>query len=98
MEKIYMKYYNADGDLCLVIVDEYENIYVMNKDKLEVSKITPMGDLEMVLEDVDFEQGDLYVQKGYKRNFLEHIYDLRYDMDATLIGKIIQNTVEFETD
>lgn len=92
MEKIYMKYCNSDGDICLVIGDDYDDIYVVNKDKLKVSKITPMAGLDYILEDVDFTQDCLYVLEDDLKPFLSYVEQSKDELDEEVVRNVLSNT------
>ena len=92
MEKICMRYVNKNGDTCLVMVDDNDEIYEINMDKHTVTQITPMGCLEDLFGEIDFEQDDLYVLDSHYDSFIKYVFEGKDDMDATLIGNLIKNT------
>lgn len=54
--KILMSFYNKDSDEIIVITDEEENIYVLNKTKCSVTNYKPMFSLLDVFELINFEK------------------------------------------
>lgn len=54
--KILMSFYNKDSDEIIVITDEEENIYVLNKTKCSVTNYKPMCSLLDVFELINFEE------------------------------------------
>ena len=61
MLEVIMRYVGKDKDEKYVLADN-DDIYVFNKDKCEVSNLTPMsGGIYEVIEDIDINEDDVYV-------------------------------------
>lgn len=54
--KILMSFYNKDLDEIVVITDEEENIYALNKTKCSIANYKPIGSLLNLFELINFEE------------------------------------------
>lgn len=94
MEKVIMKYLSkSQGCYCLLIGNENEDIYEMNLDELKVCKITPMGSLFMVLEDIDFKWSDILVAKDEVDGLIYFIKENEDELGSELAAGLLENIV-----
>lgn len=93
MERIIMKYVNKDKDYCLLIGNDDEELYVMNLDKVSVYKLTPMGSLFDVLEDIDFNEDNVLINEndadGLKYFFKENADEI----EPELLNNFLENMI-----
>lgn len=94
MERIIMKYVNKDKDYCLLIGgDDVDDIYVMNLDEMHVYKLSPMGSLFDVLEDIDFDEDDVYVNKNEVDGLKEFLKENADEIDSRLMFDLLEHMV-----
>lgn len=93
MEKVIMKYVDKNKDYCLLIGNDDGEIYVMNLDKVNVVKYTPMGSLFDVLEEIDFDEEDFYVAKDEVDLFKEFLKENADEIDSGLMFNLLEHMV-----
>ena len=94
MEKVIMKYLSKSQDCyCLLIGNENEDIYELNLDELKVNKMTPMGSLFMVLEDIDFKWSDILVAKDEVDGLIYFIKENEDELGSELAAGLLENII-----
>ena len=93
MEKVIMKYVDKNKDYCLLIGNDDGEIYVMNLDKVNVIKYTPMGSLFDVLEEIDFDEDDVYVNKNEVDGLKEFLKENADEIDSRLMFDLLEHMV-----
>lgn len=88
MERVIMKYVNKNKDYCLLIGKD-EDLYVMNLDKKSVYILSPMDSLLGVLEDIDVEEDNIFVNRDDLENLMFFIQDNEDDLGTKLMCNLL---------
>lgn len=94
MERVIMKYVNKNKEYCLLIGNDDEELYVVNLDSISIYKLTPMGSLFDVLEEIDFEEDNILVNKDEFDGLKYFLKENADEIDSKLMLNILENMVK----
>ena len=83
-----MKYVNKNKDECLLIGKD-EDLYVMNLDNKSVYILSPMDSLLDVLEDIDFKEDNVFVNRDDLADLMFFIQDNEDELGTKLMCNLL---------
>ena len=89
MESILMKFYDKNIDTILVITDDDENLFVLNKDKCIIRNFKYMARLENVFEFINFDE-DVWINPDHIQGMSFYIKENADEMDEKLVHNMMK--------
>lgn len=90
---IIMKYNNRNNEETIVITDENEHLFALNKDRSTVTDYSVMGGLEDIFSDIQFDD-EVWISPECKDDMLSYIKENRDEIDEYVYDHLLMILIE----